>query len=268
MTVPKFSIVTPAYNSGNYIEATIRSIAEQDYPAIEHIVIDGGSNDGTLDILERYPHLQWISERDRGQSDAINKGFARVSGDIIAWQNADDLYLPGAFAAVAEVFATHPEVDVVYGNYQTIDTAGRVICDVTARPWNQWAFAHGRFVPMQPATFWRRRLNEAVGALDTNLNYCMDVDFFSRAARQGFAFVKLDRCLGQFRIHAESKTASSLYNAATFDEFKRVLASHFNYSPLDYLFCNVFYYRGVLVRWLRFRLLPQLGSGDRQPKES
>jgi glycosyltransferase involved in cell wall biosynthesis len=192
----KFSIITPSYNSEKFIEATIKSIHSQQGAEIEHIVMDGASKDGTVEILKRYPQIQWVSEKDKGQSDALNKGFARATGDIFAWQNADDLYLPGAFETVAKLFASRPEVDFVYGGYQIIDVDGKWICDVHGQDWNAWKFRHGRFVPVQPAVFWRRRVHEQAGPLNVALHYCMDVDFYSRASKT-FRFHHIPELLGK-----------------------------------------------------------------------
>ncbi|HMR66226.1 MAG TPA: glycosyltransferase family 2 protein, partial [Anaerolineae bacterium] len=113
----KISIVTPSYNQADYLEATIQSVLAQVYPAVEHIVIDGGSTDTTLKILRKYERiLQWLSEPDQGQAEAINKGFTKSTGEIVAWLNSDDIYLPGALHRVANFFSQHPEIDVVYGD--------------------------------------------------------------------------------------------------------------------------------------------------------
>lgn len=253
----KFSIITPCYNSGKFIEATIRSVMDQGHPDVEHIVMDGGSKDDTLDTLKRFPHLQWASEKDKGQSDAINKGFRRCTGDILAWQNADDVYLPGAFAAVERCFREHPEVDLVYGDYQRIRSDGSWICDVHARDWNLWLFAHGRFVPMQPATFWRRRVYEDLGELDLDLHYCMDVDFFARAARK-YSFRRIPAMLGQFRVHDESKTQNSLNARKVHEENRKVLSTHFRYKPMDFLIFETLRFRSRMAQKVKERWLKKL----------
>lgn len=251
----RFSIITPSFNSARFIEATIASIESQDYPDVEHIVMDGGSTDGTADILRRHSRIQWVSEKDEGQSDALNKGFARCTGEILAWQNADDLYAPGAFRAVADFFRDNPFIDLVYGYYQNIAEDGSWICDVRPREWNLWQFAHGRFVPMQPTVFWRRRVHKTVGPLDRDLHYCMDVDFFARAAKI-FRFARIPKLLGQFRFHDASKTQNWFNKRKVRDEYRAVLARQFNYGPIDHILFTWFEARGRLAsqvkqRWLR-----------------
>jgi glycosyltransferase involved in cell wall biosynthesis len=248
----KISIVTPCYNSSTYIEQTIQSILKQSYQNFEHIIIDGQSSDGTLEILKKYPHLNWISEKDSGQSNAINKGFQKATGDILAWQNADDIYCLNTFEWVIDFFKTHPDVDVVYGNYQLINSEGEFICNVRAVDWDLWLFKHGRLVPMQPTVFWRRKVYESVGDLNENLNYCMDVDFFCRAAKH-FKFAKLDKTLGQFRVHQISKTQNTQNKSKVYQEHKQILRDRFNYSPINSLIFDLFYYRGRLARIIKIR---------------
>jgi len=120
----KFSVITPSFNQGEYIEQTIQSVLDQDYANFEHFVIDGGSTDQTISILNKYPHIQWISEKDKGQSDALNKGFKMAKGDIIAWINSDDWYETGAFKAVAKFFIQNPDKDIVMGDCNLIDDKG------------------------------------------------------------------------------------------------------------------------------------------------
>src|SRR5580658_3296860 len=133
LSTPKLSIVTPSFNQAQFIEATLRSVKSQHYPALEHIVVDGASTDSTVEILKRFAampgweHLRWISEEDRGQSDAINKGFRMATGDIIGWLNSDDRYRPGCFRAVVEAFKANPDIDILYGDYTWIDETGRIL---------------------------------------------------------------------------------------------------------------------------------------------
>jgi GT2 family glycosyltransferase len=209
---PTFSIVTPSFNQGRFLEATIRSVLDQNYPALEYVVQDGGSTDDTLQILERYRdrlhHVE--SRRDNGQAHAINLGFQKaVRGDIMAWLNSDDLLLPGTLHYVAAYFARHPEVDVVYGHRIIIDTQGQEVgrwvlpphCDTML----QWA----DYVP-QETLFWRRRLWERVGGLDESFQFALDWDLLLRFRQAGARFVRLPRFLGAFRVHAEQKTTAEL----------------------------------------------------------
>jgi glycosyltransferase involved in cell wall biosynthesis len=187
MELPLISIVTPSYNQARFIEDTLRSVVSQAYPRTEHIVVDGGSTDGSVDIIRRYaPHLRsWVSEPDRGQSHAINKGLAQAQGEILTWLNSDDTYLPGALDEVGRFFAGHPDVDLVYGDY--------VYTDVDGRPMRRrHVFDTIGYESLlyhdylgQPAVFFRRSLFEKVGPLDESLHYCMDWDLFLRMWRVG-----------------------------------------------------------------------------------
>ena len=244
------SIVTPCYNSGRYLEQTIRSIQVQSYPYFEHIVIDGKSTDGTLDILSKQHGIQWISENDEGQADAINKGMSYTRGEILAWQNADDLYFPYTFETVVRYFQEHPRVDLVYGNYRLIDEHDKVIVDVRSKPWNRWLFQHGRFIPVQPTVFWRRKVYEEIGDLNTKLHYCMDVDFYARISKK-FVIAYLPVMLGQFRIHRESKTQNWRHLLKVYQEHKTVLENQFDYNLWDSLWCDFFFIRGNLARITR-----------------
>ena len=251
----KISIVTPTYNSAKYIKDTLESIHSQSYKNFEHIVMDGLSIDNTIGISKSFPQVKVVSENDKGQSDALNKGFDLSSGDILAWQNADDLYLPGAFQTVVDFFKQHPYVDVVYGYYQLIDSESKWLCDVFPIKWDEWKFAHGRFVPLQPTVFWRRKVYEAVGILNQNLHYCMDVDFFSRIVNKGFKFALIPEMLGQFRVHTQSKTQNSLNEKKVHIEYKNVLASNFKYTLVDYLFFEVLQYRAKIAKSIKVKFL-------------
>ena len=182
MELPLISVVTPSYNQAPFLEDTLNSVAAQDYPRTEHIVIDGGSTDGSVDIIRRHaPRLShWVSEKDRGQSHAINKGLTMARGDVLAWLNSDDTYLPGALRAVGDVFAQHPDVDLVYGDYVYTDVAGQPLR-------RRHVFAHISYESLlyhdylgQPAVFFRRSLFERVGPIDESLHYSMDWDLFLR----------------------------------------------------------------------------------------
>lgn len=258
MTGLKISIVTPTYNSANYIRQTMDSIHDQSYKNIEHIVMDGLSKDNTVEIVRQYSDAIVISAKDEGQSDALNKGFALVTGDILAWQNADDLYCPEAFHKVVEFFEANPAVDVVYGDYQLIDQEGKWICDVHPIQWNEWMFAHGRFCPAQPTVFWRRRVYDAIGSLNSRLHYCMDVDFYSRIVKKGFTFRKLPALLGQFRVHEESKTQNKDNDRELYREHYQVLSTNFDYNPVDRLYYNFFKFRTRITRNLKMRWLKKI----------
>jgi glycosyltransferase involved in cell wall biosynthesis len=206
-SLPRVSIVTPSFNQAEFIAETIGTVLSQDYPEIEYLVVDGRSTDGTLDILRSFgERLNWISEPDRGQSDAINKGWRRTGGDIIAWLNADDLYRPGAVRKAVAFLLEHPTVDMVYGDCDYIDAAGALVGTHRARAADGADLLRSPvgIVP-QPATFLRRRVLQTVGFLDETLHNALDFDYWVRvAARHEIAY--LPERLAAFRVHAGSKT--------------------------------------------------------------
>jgi hypothetical protein len=205
---PTISIVTPSYNYGDFLERTIRSVLDQGYPALEYIVRDGGSKDGTREILERYaPRLtNWACEPDEGQANAINLGMAHASGEIMAYLNSDDLLLPGSLSYVASYFAKHPEVDVVYGHRVLIDDndmeIGRWVLPRHDDALLDWV----DFVP-QETLFWRRGIWEAAGGqMDEEFRFALDWDLLLRFRDAGANIVRIPRFLGAFRVHPAQKT--------------------------------------------------------------
>jgi GT2 family glycosyltransferase len=207
---PKISIVTPSYGQGHFIERTLYSVVSQGYPSLEYVVQDGGSDDGTVSVLRRYTDTlaRWVSEPDRGQGDAINRGFAHTSGEIMAYLNSDDLLLPGALAYVAAYFAAHPDVDVVYGNRVMIDEHDREIGSWVLPPHDDEELALLDFVP-QETLFWRRSAWEAAGGqIDAGLHFAIDWDLLLRMRESGARMVRLPRFLGAFRVHDAQKTAA------------------------------------------------------------
>jgi Glycosyl transferase family 2 len=207
---PTITIVTPSFAQGQYIERTLYSVINQRYPALEYVVQDGASQDGTVEVLRRYESelSAWRSEPDDGQGDAINRGFAGTSGEIMAYLNSDDLLLPGALAYVASYFAAHPEVDVVYGHRLMIDEYDRKIGIWVLPPHDDGELALIDFVP-QETLFWRRSVWEAAGGrIDPSLRFAVDWDMLLRFREQGARMVRLPRFLGAFRVHSEQKTSA------------------------------------------------------------
>jgi glycosyltransferase involved in cell wall biosynthesis len=205
--VLKFSIVTPSFQQAAFIERTIQSVIGQNWPLTEHIVIDGGSTDGTQAILERHGSriAYWESMPDRGQSHAVNKGVARATGDIVGWINSDDVYLPGAFSAVAEVFDSRPELDACYGGMICIDANDRVIDAYwPPRPDVRITVAIGLNVYGQ-ALFVRRGTWEKLGGIDESFHMAMDYDFITRLLLE-CRVARIERYLGALRMHAATKT--------------------------------------------------------------
>jgi len=204
---PLVSIVTPSYDQAQFLEATIQSVIGQDYPHVEHIVIDGGSTDGSVEIVRKYADrlAYWVSEPDRGQSDAINKGLGRARGEVLAWLNSDDVYLPGCVSAAVAFLLDHPEVGMAYGDVEVIDVQGRTIL----RPrWDEYDWVrqltHRITIP-QPAAFFRREVTDRVGRLRTDLHYAMDLEFWLRIGRR-YPIRRIGQTLAQFRLHPVSKS--------------------------------------------------------------
>ena len=201
---PLVSIVTPSLNQGDFVEDAIRSVVEQDYPHIEHIVVDGGSRDGTLAILERYDHLRWISEPDHGQAHALNKGFGLAAGSIFAWLNADDLYLPGA-VSTAVAALQESGAALVHGGWRQIDEEGRALRDVAVVPFDLQRQLESANRIAQPGSFFTREAFLAVGGVDESYRYAMDYELYLRLGK-GFPVTRVDRVLAAYRYHPTSKT--------------------------------------------------------------
>jgi len=185
---PKVSIVTPSFNQGQYIEETIKSVVTQDYPNLEYIIIDGGSNDNSVEIIKKYaaqfPYIQWVSEKDRGQSHAINKGFKRSTGEIVAWLNSDDVYEKNAIKNQVELLQRNKDVMLVYGDAIIEDeVTGIKEKFKSAEPFDYYRLIHVNHMIMQPTTFWRRELFDKIGYLDESLNFTMDWEFWIRVGK-------------------------------------------------------------------------------------
>jgi glycosyltransferase involved in cell wall biosynthesis len=210
--LPVLSIVTPSFNQGRFLERTLRSVLEQNYPRLEHIVQDGGSTDETVEVLKRFADrlCHWESRRDAGQADAINRGFRHATGEVMAYLNSDDLLLPGALAYVGQFFAGRPEVDVVYGHRIVIDEDDREVGRWVLPPHDDRVLTWKDYVP-QEALFWRRRIWERVGGrLDESFQFALDWDLLLRFREAGAVFARAPRFLGAFRAHREQKTSARM----------------------------------------------------------
>jgi len=206
-TQPTVSIVTPSYCQGQYIRATIESVLTQDYPFIEYIVIDGQSTDNTVSILKEYDkRITWISEADKGQTDAINKGIRKSKGDIIAYLNSDDIYLPNTISRIVKEFKASPDVDFVYGDFHAIDSNGDLLCRMKTIPFDPNILLYDANFISQPASFYRRRLFDKIGLFDDKLQFLMDYEFFLRAAKRKVEFRLLRHYLSAIRYHSDCKT--------------------------------------------------------------
>jgi glycosyltransferase involved in cell wall biosynthesis len=223
-----FSVVTPSFNQASYLEETMLSVLNQDYPHVEYMVIDGASTDGCAAIIRKYaPRLKyWVSEPDRGQSDAINKGLARARGDVFAYLNSDDCYIPGALSRAAEILNAHPEAGVIYGNVRMVDVAGRDLPDKTydARDFDLRTIREITSVIPQPAAFIRTEVLRRHGPFREDLNYVMDWEMWIRLALRGVKFHRTPDPLARFRIHEDAKTFH--VSPANMAERARVLEEH------------------------------------------
>jgi glycosyltransferase involved in cell wall biosynthesis len=205
---PLVSIVTPSFNQARFLEATIQSVLSQDYPNLEYLVIDGGSTDGSLDIIQKYAGqiAYWVSEPDRGQTDAINKGFARAKGDILAWLNSDDTYEPGAIGEAARYLQAHPEASMVYGDARLINEAGEEIGRFPARQTDYQKLLTGYVHIPQQSSFFRGDLWRRLGPLDPNFYFAMDYDLWVRLAKVAPPHYH-PRLWANFRLHESGKTS-------------------------------------------------------------
>ena len=258
MTSPRISIVTPSLNQAGFVEAAMRSVLDQEYPDLEYVVIDGGSTDGTVDIIRRFADrlTYWVSEPDEGQYDAINKGFARTSGEIMAWLNSDDKYTPWAFDVVGEVFSLFPEVEWITTLFPLLwDERGRAVWCSERRGYSREGFLRGEHLPgrchatldyiQQESTFWRRSLwDRAGGRLDASVRLAADFELWARFYQHG-ELHGVGTPLGGFRFHETQKTATQLDQYAK--EALQALRRHGG-RPYGRL--------GAFVRWQLARCLP------------
>jgi len=231
----KVSVVTPSYNQGRFIGRTIDSVLSQQFSgSLEYLVMDGGSQDETREILSSYDsRVQWVSEPDGGQADAVNKGLARATGDIIGWLNSDDVYYPGAIATVCAAFDSHPEIDVIYGDGNHIDEQDLVIEPYGTETWDFSRLLDVCFI-CQPATFFRKSVVERFGQLDANLQLCMDYEYWIRLGKSGAAFHWLRQVLAGSRVHRETKTLSA--RIGVHREINSMLSRHVGRVPDRWLY--------------------------------
>lgn len=229
---PLVSVITPSFNQGDYIEKTIKSVLNQDYPNIEYVVIDGGSTDNTVAILKKYDKkIRWISEKDKGQADAINKGIRMAKGEIVAWLNSDDIFLPGAVRKVVDCFRRHPNVKMVYGKAYFIDTAGKIVGRYPTEPFDCERLAMFNFI-CQPSAFFMRDAFYGAGGLDVGLHYGLDYDLWIRIARK-FQVRYLPELLSCYRLHETSKTVAYNHALHNHKEGLDITLKYYNWAPAN-----------------------------------
>ena len=207
VSLPKVSIVTPSFNQATFLEMTIRSVLEQDYENIEYIIIDGGSTDGSKEIIQKYAHklAYWQSEKDKGQTDALNQGFARATGEILAWLNSDDVLYPGAVSAAVRKLAHHPEAAMVYGDCEWINADNQVIGRFPAAQTDLKKLRRGYVHIPQQASFFRADLSRKVGPLDESFYFAMDYDLWTRLASHA-PLLYVPEVWAGFRLHEGAKS--------------------------------------------------------------
>ena len=211
--LPKISVITPTFNQGAFIEKTINSVLSQNYPNLEFIIIDGGSTDNTVEIIKKYEnHLTyWVSEPDRGQSHAINKGMAIATGEILTWLNSDDWYLPDTLQRFAELFQQNPDVGMIVGAGSMVDLTGNRVnyikpnSDINLNSLYQW-LSGGDF--LQPSSAYSRKAWELGGPIDESIHIALDVDLWLRMAKQGVKFLSINELFSEALIHPNAKTTA------------------------------------------------------------
>jgi len=233
--LPKISVITPSYNQAEFLERTIKSVLDQGYENLEYIIIDGGSTDNSVEIIKRYEqHLAyWVSEPDEGQTDAINKGLLRATGEWVAWQNSDDVYYSGAFQKLAEVAIGNDAVDLIIGDMILLDANDKPLRDIRyVKPTYRSLLAEGMVLTNQ-AAFWRRKIHDKIGYFRPDLHFGFDYEWFLRVAQATDA-VHVPQFFGGLRIHGETKT--TLHANRFLDEYREILGGREMASAFKYLY--------------------------------
>jgi glycosyltransferase involved in cell wall biosynthesis len=223
----KISVIMPSYNQSCFVEAALESVLDQDYEQKEIIFIDGGSTDGTMEVVRRYEDelAYCVSEKDEGQSDALRKGFEKATGDVLTWLNTDDLLLPGALSAVAEILSGDPKIGWVAGNVVWIDVEDRILNCRKAETHSNLALRMGIFSACGPSAFFRKSLYEDVGGVNLRLHYMMDTDLWWRFIMNGYEFRRLTRYAWALRLHESAKMSGHLFADPESAAQKRIAAA-------------------------------------------
>lgn len=206
---PKISVVVPSFNQAVYLEETLLSIINQSYSNFELIVIDGGSSDDSIEIIKKYSDniAFWVSEKDNGQTHAINKGFKIAKGDLVCWMNSDDVFCEDAFLNIAELYCKYPDVDVFYGDKVHIDYKGNELFIQRYAPYRVYTFANDKMAMCNQACFWKRSVFERIGFLDESIQFAMDLEYFVRMGMKGLSFLHRPILLGKQRYYSGTKTS-------------------------------------------------------------
>ncbi len=247
-TLPLVTVVTPSFNQARFIRATIESVLSQDYPNLEYIIVDGGSADGTSAVVAPYgDRLTFFSEKDRGQGDAINKGFQMANGSIVAYLNSDDIFLPGAVSAAVASLQAHPELGAVYGEGYRIDAGGNVIArfEVTEE-YNLWKLVNVSDYILQQTVFWRRSVFDTIGFFDLDLHYGLDWEILMRTGKR-YVMGYIPQFMGCIREYPEAKTSAG--GVQRFREIARILRSQSTYRyPPAYFIYGLDTYEKIVCR--------------------
>lgn len=255
----KISIITPSYQQADFLERTILSVLNQNYPNLEYIIIDGGSTDGSVEIIKKYEKYlaYWVSEKDQGQADAINKGFAQATGEIMAYLNSDDIYLPGTLFSAVEIFKCDKRMDIVYGNEYVIGANDEIIGErrlTSGLPFSsRQGFLPEGFLIWQPASFWKRKLYEQVGGMDIIFKHGMDTDLFARFDVANARFHYLRAFLAGFRLHNKSKSSTQKHIAA--EEGRLIYLKYNSGKPVPFVY-------KALIRLIKNILYLKQGDGN------
>ncbi len=259
INLPKITIITPSYNQGQFIERTILSIINQGYPNLEYIIIDGGSTDNTVEIIRKYENrvTYWISEKDSGQSDAINKGLRIATGDIVGWINSDDVLLPGALNYIGSYFRNNQNVGLLNGTVIEIDKNDKCL-KINYGIFSKWFAQRGCYNILQQSMFWRLPIMQDVGYLSADYHACMDLEFLIRAYENNVVIRQVDKTFGAIRIYENTKTAMGGNIWA--DDYEKIekkyegsyIKDRFSFNYFLYVVCK--FVRGYYLRRLVFSI--------------
>lgn len=251
---PLVTIITPSFNQAPYLEDTILSVLTQDYPNIEYFIVDGGSTDGSLEIIKKYANqiTDWVSEPDKGQTDAINKGFSMANGEVLAWINSDDTYYPHAVKEAVDFLRSHPEVGLVYGDTNFIDSNGRIIGRFNAQQTSYRRLRRGGVYIPQQSSFFLADIWKEVGPLDPDFYFAMDYDLWVRIAKEReIAYVP--KLWANFRLHDDAKSIADDIRCwpEMLEVHRRDGGSLFSLIYVRYIIRKLL---GPIVRWRRKRM--------------